>query len=112
MRDVEALVALQADEPRAEDLGERLRGLGLADSRLALEQERLLEPEREEEGGREAAVRQVRRPFETDFQLVDIRELHVQTIAQAARATTLSSHGGVPLRRAASASGPISRARG
>ena len=39
---VEALVALQADELRAVHGGERLRDLGLADARLALEQQRAL----------------------------------------------------------------------
>ncbi len=36
VRDVEALVALQADHARAECLRDRLRGLGLADARFAL----------------------------------------------------------------------------
>ena len=46
VRDVEALVALEADQPRAEHAGERLGRLGLPDARLALEQHRLLERER------------------------------------------------------------------
>ena len=56
VRDVEAFVALEPDQPRRERGGERLRGLGLSDSRFALEQERLLERERQEERGREAAI--------------------------------------------------------
>ena len=38
--DVEALVALQADEPPAERRGQHLGDLGLADAGLALEEER------------------------------------------------------------------------
>jgi len=57
--DVDALVALQAQEltagPPSEDLGE----LGLADARLALEEQRPVEPEREEDRGGEALVGQV-----------------------------------------------------
>ena len=59
VRDVEALVALQPDQPGAGRDGERLGGLRLADARLALEQQRLLEREREEERRREAPVGQV-----------------------------------------------------
>ena len=40
---VDALKALKPDEGRVEHLGERLRGLGLADPRLALEEEWLWE---------------------------------------------------------------------
>ena len=73
---VEALVALETDQPCPEDLGERLRGLRLADPCLALEQEGFLEREREEERGREPAVGKVARPFEGDLELVDGREAH------------------------------------
>ena len=59
VRDVEPLVALEPDQARAERRRERLRRLGLPDPRLALEQHRLLEREREEERGREPAVGQV-----------------------------------------------------
>ena len=44
--EVDALVALQADQPRARRRGERARDLGLADAGLALEQQRLLEGRR------------------------------------------------------------------
>ena len=57
--DVEALVALEPDQPRVRRRGERLGRLGLADAGLALEQQRLLEREREEERRREPAVGQV-----------------------------------------------------
>ena len=59
VRDVEALVALQPDQPRGERRRERLRRLGLPHARLALEQHRLLEREREEERRREPAIGQV-----------------------------------------------------
>ena len=87
MRDVEPLVALEPDQPRVEDAGERLRRLGLADAGLALEQERLLELEREEQRGREAAVGEVRRVAERDFELVDRREGHARTLETERRET-------------------------
>ena len=59
MVEVDALVALQADQARARDTGERLRDLGLADAGLALEQQRLLQRGREVDGGGEAAVGEV-----------------------------------------------------
>ena len=57
--DVEALVALQPDQARAERRGEDLGELGLADARLALEQQRAAELQRQEDGRRERAVRDV-----------------------------------------------------
>ena len=56
---VDALVALQADQARAGRRRERLRGLGLADPGLALEQQRLLERGREEDRDRERLVGEV-----------------------------------------------------
>src|SRR5205807_7835167 len=44
---VDALVTLKADEPRSGGRGERARDLGLADTGLALEQQRLLERDRQ-----------------------------------------------------------------
>jgi hypothetical protein len=38
--DVDALVALQPDQPRTKCAGQCARDLGLADTRLALEQQR------------------------------------------------------------------------
>ena len=64
VRDVEALVALKPDQPRAEDARECLGRLRLPDARLALEQQRLLERQREEERGRETAVGEVARALE------------------------------------------------
>ena len=54
--DVEALVALEPDEPRAERGGEDLGELGLADAGLALEQQRAAELERQEDRRRERPV--------------------------------------------------------
>ena len=82
VRDVEALVALEPDQPRAEDARQRLRRLRLPHARLALEQQRLLEREREVERGREAAVRQVARLLEAALELVDRGEAHVPTVRE------------------------------
>ena len=54
--DVEALVALEADQPGPERRGEHLGELRLADAGLTLEQQRPSELEREEDGRRERAV--------------------------------------------------------
>jgi hypothetical protein len=56
---VHALVALQPDQRRAEARGEGARRLSLADAGLALEQQRLREPQRQEERRGEALVGQV-----------------------------------------------------
>src|SRR5581483_1183458 len=80
VRDVEALVALQPDERRAERRRERLRGLGLPDSGLAFEEERLLEGEREVERRREPAVGQVQRPGERGLELGDRLVRHPPTV--------------------------------
>ena len=50
--DVEAFVALEPDQTGAETRGEHLRELGLADARLAFEQQRTAQLEREEHGCR------------------------------------------------------------
>ncbi len=76
VRDVEPLVALQPDQPCLERRRERLRRLGLPDARLALEQHRLLEREREEERRREPAIGQVVRSAECRVELVDRAEAH------------------------------------
>ena len=55
-RDVEAFVALQAHELLAERRGQHLGDLGLADARLAFEEQRAAHLEREKDAGREAAV--------------------------------------------------------
>ena len=72
--DVEPLVALEPDQARVGRRRERLRRLGLADAGLALEQQRLLERERQEERRREAAVGQVVRGAQRGLELVDRAE--------------------------------------
>ena len=54
--DVQALVALEADEPRAEGRREDLGELGLADAGLALQEQRTPELEGQEHRGHERAV--------------------------------------------------------
>ena len=56
---VDPVVALQADQRRVEHRGQRLAGLGLADPGLALEQQRLGQPQAEEHRGREPLVDEV-----------------------------------------------------
>jgi hypothetical protein len=57
--DVYALVALQADERRLEDSGENFGDLGLADPRLAFQEQWPSELEGEEDRGGQPLVRQV-----------------------------------------------------
>ena len=105
VRDVEALVALEPDQPRAEAARQRLRRLGLPHARLALEQQRLLEREREVERGREAAVREVARVPEAAFELVDRTERHLSTVREQERTPAwghLRSRGGPTGRRSCS----------
>src|SRR5581483_10280411 len=94
--DVEALVALQPDQPRVERRRERLRRLRLADARLALEQERLLQREREEERRREAAVWQVVRLAQRRLELLDRAKPHHRSVDDgvepAARARAAAPH--------------------
>src|SRR5436309_787725 len=59
MRQVDALVALEADQPRAKDLGHDLGRLRLANPGLAFYEERLLQLEGEKDGRRERAVADV-----------------------------------------------------
>ena len=56
---VDALVALQPDQPAPEDRREHLGHLGLADADLALDQDRAVQRQRDEQRGREPAVGQV-----------------------------------------------------
>ncbi len=69
--DVQALVALEADQPAAERRGENLGELGLADAGLAFEQQRAPELERQEDRGRERAVGDVVALAEVDLDGLD-----------------------------------------
>ena len=60
-RDVEALVALQADQLAPERRGEHLGDLGLADARLAFEKQRPAEAQAQEHDRRQRAVGDVGR---------------------------------------------------
>ena len=72
--DVEAFVALEPDQPRAEARREHLGELGLADAGLALEEQRAAELEREEHGGRDRAVGDVVVAAKGVLDLFDVRE--------------------------------------
>ena len=63
-RDIETFVALQADQATAERGGKRLRDLGLAHSRLAFDEERFAEAEREVQRDGESAIGDVALTFE------------------------------------------------
>ena len=69
--DVQALVALEADEPGPERGREDLRELRLADAGLAFEQERPPEFERQEDRRRQRAVRDVVALAEVDLDGLD-----------------------------------------
>ena len=56
---VDALVALQPDEIAPSERGDRLGGFRLADARRAFEQQRLAEPDREEDRGGEPLVGEI-----------------------------------------------------
>ena len=59
VRQVDSFVALEPDQPRAQHIGHDLGRLGLADARLAFDEERLLELERKEDRGGKRAVADV-----------------------------------------------------
>src|SRR5205807_8321253 len=56
VRQVDAFVALQADQARAQDVGHDLGRLRLADARFAFYEQRLLQLERQEDRGCERPV--------------------------------------------------------
>ena len=74
LRGIDPLVALQADQPPAQQLREDLRHLGLADPGLTFEQERLAEGQREVDRGRKPVVREVRMARERALKIVDVGE--------------------------------------
>ena len=67
---VDSLVALQSDQVRPEDGGERLGRLRLSDSGFTLEQQRTVHLEREVHPDRQAVIAQVVRFSETRGQLL------------------------------------------
>ena len=83
VRDVEALVALQPDQPRGQRPGEGLRRLGLPHPGFALQQHRLLQGQGEEERGREPSVGEVVGRAKPVFELVDRPECHRRSLGAA-----------------------------
>ena len=71
-------MALQPDQPRAAGVRERARHLGLADARLALQQQRLLERGRQVHARGERPVGQVALAGERAGDVLRRAELHVQ----------------------------------
>ena len=61
MRGIDALVALQPHQIAAEQFGDRLGGLRLADAGRAFEQQRLAQPDRQEDGGGQAFIGEIAR---------------------------------------------------
>ena len=81
--EVDPLVALQPDQPRAGGGRERPRDLRLADARLALEQQRLLERDRQVDRGGEAPVGEVALPDQRLLDVADRREAHAAAAASS-----------------------------
>ena len=70
-RDVEPLIALQAHQAAAQGLGEHLGDLRLAHPGLALQEQRPAQPQRQEQGGRQAAVGHIAAAGEQSQGIVD-----------------------------------------
>src|SRR5437773_7821913 len=71
VREVDAFVALQADQPRAEHVGHDLGRFGLADPGLALDEQGLFELQGEVDGGRQRPVADVPPLTQTSLDVVD-----------------------------------------
>ena len=71
VREVDALVALQTDQPRAEHVGHDLGRLGLADPGLALDEQRFFELQGEVDGSRQRPVADVPPLAQTRLDVVD-----------------------------------------
>src|SRR5262249_1846046 len=69
--DVEPFIALEANEATAERLGQHLRDLRLANARLALEEKRPVEREREIDCCRQAAIGDVLAALEQSMRVAD-----------------------------------------
>src|SRR5581483_4548414 len=111
---VEALVALEADELRAEHLGEDLPELGLAGAGGSLGEERLLELQREEERRLDARDRHVARRAEAVADAVEchIGGRHAGAAAAPGRATASRSRTAMPSRRTTTGGRASRRAEG
>ena len=68
---VQTLIALEPDQRRVEHRREHLGDFGFADAGFALEQERLAQPQSQEEGRRETAVGNVFLAAQGGFEFVD-----------------------------------------
>ena len=86
LRRVDALVALEPDEPTTEERRQDLGDLGLADTGLALEEQRPVEREREEDGRGESAVGQVALRAERRLQFLDRRVRECRHVGKRSRA--------------------------
>ena len=71
VREVDALVALEPNQPRPQHVRHDLGRLGLADARLALDEERLLQLQAEEDGRGQRAIADVASLAQPSFDLVD-----------------------------------------
>jgi hypothetical protein len=83
--EVDSLVALEADEPRTRGAGERLGNLCLADARLALEQQRLLQGGGQVDRSREARVGEIplaRQGLSYSYGAVETQELAASSSAR------------------------------
>ena len=98
---VDALVALQPDQPPAEHRGQHLGHLGLADPDLALEQDRAAERQRDEQRGGQAAVGEVAAAAEQLGQLGDGRRAVGATLAHRRPADRSGAVAAVSVTRAA-----------
>ena len=79
--DVDALVALQPDQRGGQRGAERFCGGGLSGARLALEQHRLAEPHRAEQGGRETLVGEIPDSVQPGLQRRHVRNRGGERIA-------------------------------
>jgi hypothetical protein len=83
---VDPLVALEPDQPASQQLGEDLGHLRLADARLTLEQQRLVQREGEMDRGRESPIRQVGVRSQLGLELVDRSGYRAGILRRAHRA--------------------------
>ena len=93
---VDALVALQPDQRRVEHERQRLRGLGLADARLALEQQGLGQAHAQEHGRRQALLDEVVHPREPLRQALDVRHERADLVLGPAGDLRRGAHPGTP----------------